>query len=101
MRPRRRTARDLQVHGALPFEQVVLVNEPFLQRSDRVEIEAGVYAKFFQPARQATCVAIPFEEPAANDAGHFINAVAEKESALVDRELGLVPREELAVQVND
>ena len=97
----RSAAGDLQVHRSLPFKQLVLSNQPFLERTDRIEIEAGIDTQLTQAARESAGVPVPFEEPAANDARHFIDAVTEKEAALVDGEFGIRARQELAVQIDD
>ena len=101
MRARRRAACDLQVHRALPFAHVVLVDQSLLERPYGVKIEAGVDAQFFEPATQSFGVPVPLEESAAHDASYFVNAVAEEEAAVVDGKLRLVPWEELAVQVHN
>jgi hypothetical protein len=46
-------------------------------------------------------MALPLEQATAHHASDFIDAVAEEEAALVDRELGLGAGEELAVQIDD
>src|SRR5687767_13807249 len=101
MRARRGSAGDLQIDRSLPFQNVVLAREPFLQRTNGVEVEARLDAKILQPAGAPASMAVPFEEPAAHDARDFINAVAEEKSALIDGEFGLAPWKELAIQVHN
>jgi hypothetical protein len=100
MGARRRPSRDLQVYGALALQQVVLADEPLLQRSDRIQVQPGIDAKFPEPASEASSMSLPLEEPAANDPSHFIDAVAEEEAALINREFGFVARQELAVRAD-
>ena len=95
------TTRDLQVHGPLPLEHFVLTHQPFLQRTDRVDIEAWLDPKFPESTGEASGMPLPLEEPTANDSRHFIDAIAEEEAAFIDRKLGLGAGQELAVQVDN
>ncbi len=99
--PWRRATGDLQVDRALPLEHVVVPDQTFLQRSDGIEVETGVDAQLPKTAPQAFRVPVPFKESAANNASHFIHAVAEEEAAIVDGEFGLAPFEKLTIQVNN
>ena len=101
MRAWRRASSDLQVHGALPVEQRVLLDDPFMQRTDRVHVEARFDAEFPESPREPAGVPVPFEQSAAHDTRHFIDAISEKEAAFVNRQLRFVPRKKLTVQVNN
>jgi hypothetical protein len=103
MGSRRHPPRDFDVERRFAVEKVVVGQQPIGYGGETIrihEIRCGD-AQLTKPRAQAGEMPLCLEQTAPDDAPNLVDAVAEDESAVFDRDGGVRTRKKLPVQVSE